>query len=70
MGSTETALGNWLTMKKPTFVTIFSPGSCTDKEENIIFLIKKEVQKGSVAKSYGAKASSYMTKYLSITSYY
>ncbi len=41
----------------------------TDKKENQIFLIK-EIQKGSVAKSYMTiTASSYMVKYLRISSY-
>jgi hypothetical protein len=56
-----------MTRKKSTFVTFFSPRSCTDKKK--IFLINKEVQKGSVAKSYMAEAYSYMTKYLSVSSY-
>jgi hypothetical protein len=34
--------------------------SCTDKKENQIFLINKEIQKGAVAKSYMTTASSYM----------
>jgi hypothetical protein len=35
----------------------------TDKKENQIFLIYKEIQMGSFAKSYMSKASSYMVKY-------
>jgi hypothetical protein len=38
--------------------------TCTDKKENKVFLIYKEIQKGAVA-----TASSYMTKYLRISSY-
>ncbi len=30
-------------------------GGCTDKKENEIFLIYKEIQKGAVAKSYMTK---------------
>jgi hypothetical protein len=30
-------------------------GACTDKKENQIFLIKKEIQSGAVAKSYMRK---------------
>jgi hypothetical protein len=43
----------------------------TDKKENKIFLIFEEIQKGAVAKSYmtnGLLESSYMTKYLRISS--
>jgi hypothetical protein len=35
------------------YFNFFSP--CTDKKENIIFLIYKEIQKGAVAKSYMRK---------------
>jgi hypothetical protein len=38
-----------------------------DKKENQIFFIFKEIQKGLVAKSY--MTSSYMVKYLLISSY-
>jgi hypothetical protein len=44
----------------------------TDKKENQIFPIYKEIQNGAVAKSYMANkltASSYMEKYLRISSY-
>jgi hypothetical protein len=42
----------------------------TDKKENQIFLIFREIQNGEVAKSYMTiKASSYMGKYLRISSY-
>jgi hypothetical protein len=41
----------------------------TDKKENLIFLIYKEIQIGAVAKSYMKTASSYMGKYLRISSY-
>jgi hypothetical protein len=40
----------------------------TDKKENKIFLIYKDILKGAVAKSYMTKGSSYMTKYLRIYS--
>ncbi len=65
-----TALLGIANQEKTDLGYIFSPGSCTDKKKKK-FLINKEVQKGSVAKSYMAKASSYMTKtkYLSISSY-
>jgi hypothetical protein len=46
--------------------------SCTDKIENQILLIYKEIQSEAVAKSYvrkGLTASSNMTKYLRISSY-
>jgi hypothetical protein len=43
--------------------------ACTDKKENKIFLIYKEIQKGAVAKSYMTRTASYMTKYLPISSY-
>jgi hypothetical protein len=46
--------------------------SCTDKIENRILLIYKEIQSGAVAKSYmrkGLTASSIMAKYLRISSY-
>jgi hypothetical protein len=33
----------------------FYSGSCTDKKENQIFLIFKEIQSGAVAKSYMRK---------------
>jgi hypothetical protein len=46
---------------------------CTDKKETKIFLIYKEIQNGAVAKSYMTngllKESSYMGKYLRISSY-
>jgi hypothetical protein len=41
----------------------------TDKKENKIFLIYKEIQKGAVAKSIWLTGSSYMTEYLRISSY-
>ncbi len=42
----------------------------TDKKENHIFLLYKEIQMESVAKSYMTiTASSYMVKYLRISSY-
>ncbi len=42
----------------------------TDQKENQIFLIYKEIQGGAVAKSYiWLPASSYMGKYLRISSY-
>ncbi len=43
----------------------------TDKKENKIFLRYKEIQKEAAAKSYHMQitASSYMTKYLRISSY-
>jgi hypothetical protein len=43
----------------------------TDKKENQIFLTYKEIQNGAVAKSYmtNGPASSYMGKYLHISSY-
>jgi hypothetical protein len=42
----------------------------TNKKENKIFLIYKEIQNRAVAKSYTAlTASSYMGKYLHISSY-
>jgi hypothetical protein len=46
-----------------------TPGSlgrtrgCTDKKENYIFLIYKEIQNGTVAKLYMTTASSYMVHY-------
>jgi hypothetical protein len=41
----------------------------TDKKENQNFLIYKEIQSGAIAKSYMTNASSYMGKYLRISSY-
>jgi hypothetical protein len=41
----------------------------TDKKENQIFLIYKEIQSGAVAKSYDPAASSYMGKNLRLYSY-
>jgi hypothetical protein len=41
---------------------------CTDKKENPVFLIYKEIQNGAVAMSYMTKASSYVVKYLLISS--
>jgi hypothetical protein len=41
---------------------------CTDKKENNIFLIYKEIQKGAL-QTYITNGSSYMTKYLRISSY-
>jgi hypothetical protein len=49
--------------------TLLSSIHCTDKKENTIFLIFKEIQKGEVAKSYMTVGSSYMTKCLRISSY-
>ncbi len=47
-----------------------SPPPYTDKKENTIFLIYKEIQNGTVAKSYMTiTASLYMRKYLRISSY-
>ncbi len=37
--------------EKIVFYFIFMPDICTDKNENQIFLIYKEIQNGSVAKS-------------------
>jgi hypothetical protein len=44
----------------------------TDKKENQIFLIYKEIQSGAVAKSHMSRltASLYMGKYLRISSYF
>jgi hypothetical protein len=42
---------------------------CTDKKEMKIFLIRKEIQKGSVASHIWLTASSHMVKYLRISSY-
>jgi hypothetical protein len=43
---------------------------CTDKKENKIFLIYKEIQKGAVAQSYMTNGLLiYMTKFLRISSY-
>jgi hypothetical protein len=36
-------------------VTLFLAPGCTDKEENLIFLIYREIQSGAVAKSYMRK---------------
>jgi hypothetical protein len=41
----------------------------TDTKENQILLIYKEIQSGTVAKSYMTTASSYMGKYLRISSH-
>jgi len=46
-----------------------NPRLCTDKKENEIFLIYKEIQKGSVAKSYmrkGVLIYEEVRKYLTI----
>jgi hypothetical protein len=59
----ETAFLEIADYEKTDLYYIFSPGSCTDKKESNIFLINKEVKKGSVAKSYMAEASSYKIKY-------
>ncbi len=40
-----------------------------DKKKIKIFLIYKEIQNGEVAKSCKTNASSYMKKYLNISSY-
>jgi hypothetical protein len=50
---------------------IISLCTCTDKKENQKFLIDKEIQSGAVAKSYMTRltASSYMGKFLHISSY-
>ncbi len=42
-------------------------GEYTDKKENLIFLIYKEIHNGAVI--YDITASSYMGKYLRISSY-
>jgi hypothetical protein len=34
------------------FPSLSTAGFCTDKKENQIFLINKEIQSGAVAKSY------------------
>jgi hypothetical protein len=39
------------------------------KKKIKIFLIYKEIQNGALAKSYKTNASSYMRKYLNISSY-
>jgi hypothetical protein len=41
----------------------------TDKKENKIFLINKEIQKGAFAKMSNSLLIQYMTKYLRISSY-
>ncbi len=50
-------------------VLFYSIQEYTDKKENQSFLIYKEMQSGAVAKSYWLTASSYMGKYLRISSY-
>jgi hypothetical protein len=55
----------------PPFLYIYNK-ECTDKKENQIFLIYvyEEIQNGAVAKSYlTITASSYVVKYLRISSY-
>jgi hypothetical protein len=42
---------------------------CTDKKENKIFLIYKEIQSGAVAKSYTRKSFQYMRKCANISPY-
>ncbi len=42
-------------------------GKSTDKKENQIFLIYKEIQNGAGAKSYKTNGLSYMGKYLRIS---
>ncbi len=39
---------------------IYSIYDCTDKKENQIFLIYKEIQNGAVARSYMTNGTSYM----------
>ncbi len=59
----------YTTRSKPK-ISCLPPYRCTNKKENQIFLIYLEMQKGAVAKSYMTiPATSYMGKYLRISSY-
>ncbi len=52
------------------FQVLLASASYTDKKENPIFLICKEIQNGAVAKSYMTNGLLiYMVKYLRISSY-
>ncbi len=58
-------------MSRLRWAQIRKKGECTDKKETQIFLIYKETQKGSVAKSYmtnGLHKSTYLVKYLRVSS--
>ncbi len=54
----------------PVYLFMYT-GQYTDKKENKIFLIYKEIQNGAVAKSYmnNGHLILYMGKYLRISSY-
>jgi hypothetical protein len=51
-----------MTLAPKTKSMVFIDVNCNDKKENEIFLIYKEIQKGSGAKSYMRKGFQYLRK--------